>query len=47
MVFSNAFLISIKELGLFTNLVQWIRGLGVAGSYMYIVLMNRILEVPL
>jgi hypothetical protein len=30
MIFSDGFIISIKELGLFTNMGQWIRGLDVA-----------------
>jgi hypothetical protein len=38
MVFVDGFLISVKELGLLTNPGQWIRGLDVAGSYIYIVL---------
>jgi hypothetical protein len=38
MVFVDGFLILVKELGLLTNLGQWIRGLDVMGSYMYIVL---------
>jgi hypothetical protein len=31
-VFTNGFLIPVKELGLLTNLNQWIRGLDVAGA---------------
>jgi hypothetical protein len=39
MVFIDGFLILVKELGLLTNLGQWIRGfLDATGSYMYIVL---------
>jgi hypothetical protein len=38
MVFTDGFLMSVKKLGLLTNLGQWIRGLDVTGSYMYIVL---------
>jgi hypothetical protein len=38
MVSSNGFLILVKELRLLTNMGQCIRGLGVVGSYMYIVL---------
>jgi hypothetical protein len=38
MVFADGFLILVKELGLLTNMVQWIRGLDVVGSYVYIVL---------
>jgi hypothetical protein len=38
MVFVDGFLIPVKELGLLTNLGQWIRGLDVMGSYMYILL---------
>jgi hypothetical protein len=38
MVFANGFLIPVKELGLLTDPGQWIRGLDVTGSYMYIVL---------
>jgi hypothetical protein len=37
MVFSNGFLILVKELFSLTNLGQYIRGLDVAGSYMYII----------
>jgi hypothetical protein len=51
MVFANGFLILVKELGLLTNLGQWIRGFGCCGIlYMYCIvnnedMMNRILEV--
>jgi hypothetical protein len=38
MVFSNGFLFPFKELGLLTNLGQWVRVLDATGSYMYIVL---------
>jgi hypothetical protein len=38
MVFSNAFLFLVKELGLWTNPGHWIRVLDAAHSYMYIVL---------
>jgi hypothetical protein len=38
MVFTDGFLIPVKELGLLTNPGQWIRGLDATGSYMYIVL---------
>jgi hypothetical protein len=38
MVFADGFLILVKELGLLTNMGQWIMHLGVVGSYMYIVL---------
>jgi hypothetical protein len=38
MIFFDGFLTSFKELGLLTNPGQWIRGLDVVGSYMYIVL---------
>jgi hypothetical protein len=38
MVFVDSFLIPVKELGLLTNLSQWIRGLDAMGSYMYILL---------
>jgi hypothetical protein len=38
MVFTNEFSILVKELGLLTKLGQWISGLDVVGSYMYIVL---------
>jgi hypothetical protein len=38
MVFINGFLIPVKKLELLTNLSQWIRGLDVARSYIYIVL---------
>jgi hypothetical protein len=41
MVFSDGFLISVKELGLFANLGQWIRVLGVTGSYIYCILNNE------
>jgi hypothetical protein len=37
-VFSNGFMFSVKELGLLTNLVHWVRVLYVVGSYMYLVL---------
>jgi hypothetical protein len=37
MVFSDGFLFSVKELGLLTNPVHWVRVLDVTGSYMYIV----------
>jgi hypothetical protein len=36
--FADGFLFSVKELGLLTNPVHWIRVLDVIGSYMYIVL---------
>jgi hypothetical protein len=51
MVFVDGFLILVKELGLLTNLGQWIRGLDAVGSiYVYCIvnnenMMNRILEV--
>jgi hypothetical protein len=51
MVFTNGFLISVKELGLLTNPGEWTRGLDVMGSYiLYCIVksrdtMNRILEV--
>jgi hypothetical protein len=51
MVFTNDFLIPIKELGLLTNSGQWIRGFGCHGIlYMYFIfndenIMNRRLEV--
>jgi hypothetical protein len=38
MVFVNEFLFPIKELGLLTNPIHWVRVLDAAGSYMYIVL---------
>jgi hypothetical protein len=38
LIFVDGFLIPVKELGLLTNPVQWIRGLDSAGSYMYILL---------
>jgi hypothetical protein len=38
MVFVDGFLIPVKELGLLTNLGQWIMDVDVVGSYMYIVL---------
>jgi hypothetical protein len=37
-IFSDGLLFSVKELGLLTNLGQWVRVLDVVGSYMYIVL---------
>jgi hypothetical protein len=36
--FANGFLFSVKELGLLTNPVHWVRVLDATGSYMYIVL---------
>jgi hypothetical protein len=38
LVFIDGFLILVKELGLMTNLGQWIRSLDATGSYRYIVL---------
>jgi hypothetical protein len=38
MVFTDGFLIVVKELGLFTNPGYWIRDLDAMRSYMYIVL---------
>jgi hypothetical protein len=38
MVFADGFLILVKELGLLTNLGQWIRGLDATRSYICIVL---------
>jgi hypothetical protein len=38
MVFVDGFLIPVEELGLLTNLDQWIRGLDSIGSYMSILL---------
>jgi hypothetical protein len=35
---THGFLFSVKELGLLTNPVHWVRVLDVVGSYMYIVL---------
>jgi hypothetical protein len=37
-IFIDGFLIPVKELGLLTNVGQWIRGLDAEGSYMCIVL---------
>jgi hypothetical protein len=37
-IFTNGFLFLVKELGLLTNLGQWVRVLDVTSSYMYIVL---------
>jgi hypothetical protein len=37
-IFTNVFIILVKELGFLTKMVQWIRGLNDAGSYMYILL---------
>jgi len=38
MVFTDVFLIPVKELGFMTNMDQCIRGLDAVGSYVYIVL---------
>jgi hypothetical protein len=38
MVFVDGFVIPVKELGLSTNIGQWIGGLDVVGYYLYIVL---------
>jgi hypothetical protein len=38
MVCFDGFLFPVKELGLLTNPVHWVRVLDVVGSYMYIVL---------
>jgi hypothetical protein len=37
MIFSDGFLIQVKELGFFTNSSQCIRGFDATKSYMYIV----------
>jgi hypothetical protein len=37
-LFGDGFLFLVKELGLLTNRVHWVRVLDVVGSYMYIVL---------
>jgi hypothetical protein len=36
--FADGFLFPVKELGLLTNPIHWVRILDVVGSYMYIVL---------
>ena len=36
--FADGFLFPVKELGLLTNTIHWVRVLDVVGSYMYIVL---------
>jgi hypothetical protein len=36
--FADVFLFLVKELGLWTNPVHWVRFLDLVGSYMYIVL---------
>jgi hypothetical protein len=41
MVFVDGFLILVKELGLLTNLGQWIRGLDAMGSYIYCIVNNE------
>jgi hypothetical protein len=40
MVFANGFLFPVKELELWTNPIQWVRVLDVAGSYVYCIVNN-------
>jgi hypothetical protein len=41
MVFVDGFLILVKELGLLTNLGQWIRGLDAKILYVYCIVNNE------
>jgi hypothetical protein len=41
MVFANGFLISVKELGLLTNMGQWIRGGCCRILYVYFIVNNE------